>query len=95
MTGKRKGIISCKPYDPTDIPESFDKNSPDNQIIGVALTERKLNPKRKVIVVSRDINMRVKCDALGIPAEEYVAGKVVGNTTDLYTGFTKYLVTIK
>ena len=90
--GKGKGIISCKPYDPTDIPESFDKNSPDNQIIGVALTERKLNPKRKVIVVSRDINMRVKCDALGIPAEEYVAGKVVGNTTDLYTGFTKYLV---
>ena len=90
--GKGKGIISCKPYNPTDIPESFDKNSPDNQIIGVALTERKLNPKRKVIVVSRDINMRVKCDALGIPAEEYVAGKVVGNTTDLYTGFTKYLV---
>ena len=90
--GKGKGIISCKPYDPTDIPESFDKNSPDNQIIGVALTERRLNPKRKVIVVSRDINMRVKCDALGIPAEEYVAGKVVGNTTDLYTGFTKYLV---
>ena len=90
--GKGKGIISCKPYDSADIPESFDKNSPDNQIIGVALTERRLNPKRKVIVVSRDINMRVKCDALGIPAEEYVAGKVVGNTTDLYTGFTKYLV---
>ena len=90
--GKGKGIISCKPYDSADIPESFDKISPDNQIIGVALTERRLNPKRKVIVVSRDINMRVKCDALGIPAEEYVAGKVVGNTTDLYTGFTKYLV---
>jgi len=90
--GKGKGIISCKPYDPADLPESFDKNSPDNQIIGVAITEKKGNPKRKVIVVSRDINMRVKCDALGIPAEGYLAGQVVGSTNDLYTGFIKYLV---
>ena len=90
--GKGKGIISCKPYDPADLPESFDKNSPDNQIIGVAITEKKRNPKRKVVVVSRDINMRVKCDALGIPAEGYLAGQVVGSTNDLYTGFTKYLV---
>ena len=90
--GKGKGIISCKPYDPADLPESFDKNSPDNQIIGVAITEKKRNPKRKVIVVSRDINMRVKCDALGIPAEGYLAGQVVVNATDLYTGFIKYLV---
>jgi len=89
---KGKGIISCKPYDPSDLPPSFDRKNPDNQIIGVALTERKVNPKRKVIVVSRDINMRVKCDALGIPAEGYLAGQVVGNTNDLYTGFTKYLV---
>jgi len=90
--GKGKGIISCKPYDPADLPESFDKKNPDNQIIGVAITEKKINPKRKVIVVSRDINMRVKCDALGIPAEGYLAGQVVGSTNDLYTGFTKYLV---
>ena len=90
--GKGKGIISCKPYDPADLPESFDKKNPDNQIIGVAITEKKGNPKRKVIVVSRDINMRVKCDALGIPAEGYLAGQVVGSTDDLYTGFTQYLV---
>ena len=90
--GKGKGIISCKPYDPEDLPTSFDKKNPDNQIIGVAITERKENPKRKVIVVSRDINMRVKCDALGIPAEGYLAGQVVGSTNDLYTGFTQYLV---
>ena len=90
--GKGKGTISCKSYDPEDLPPSFDKKNPDNQIIGVALTQKRENPKRKVIVVSRDINMRVKCDALGIPAEGYLAGKVVGNATDLYTGFTQYLV---
>jgi len=89
---KGKGIISCKPYDPEDLPPSFDKKNPDNQIIGVALTERRENPKRKVVVVSRDINMRVKCDALGIPAEGYLAGQVVGSTSDLYTGFIQYLV---
>jgi len=90
--GKGKGMISCKPYDPDDLPPSFDRGNPDNQIIGVALTERKLNEKRKVIVVSRDINMRVKCDALGIPAEGYTAGQIVGSTNDLYIGFTQYLV---
>ena len=56
------------------------------------LTEKRKNPKRKVIVVSRDINMRVKCDAIGLLTEDYVVNQVVKDTTHLFTGFTTHLV---
>ena len=55
-------------------------------------TEKRKNSKRKVIVVSRDINMRVKCDAIGLLTEDYVVNQVVQDTTHLFTGFTTHLV---
>ena len=67
---KGKGLIYTKGYNIEYLPEGFDPKHPDNQIICVALTEKRENPKKKVIVVSRDINMRVKCDAIGIECEE-------------------------
>jgi PhoH-like ATPase len=45
-----------------------------------------------VIVVSRDINMRVKCDSIGLNAEDYVREQVVSDTIDIYTGFITHLV---
>ena len=89
---KGKGLVLTKTYNPEYLPEGFDERSPDNQIICVALTEKREKPKRKVILVSRDINMRVKCDAIGIQAEDYLASKIVSDTTQLYTGFRKHLV---
>ena len=90
--GKGMGLISTRTFNPDYLPEGFEDNHPDNQIICVALTYKRENPKRKVIVVSRDINMRVKCDAIGIDSEDYQAGQIVKNKTDLYTGFVKHLV---
>ena len=52
----------------------------------------KKNPKRKVILVTRDINMRVKCDSLGIMTEDYATNKVVSDEKHLFTGFKKHLV---
>jgi PhoH-like ATPase len=89
---KGKGLISVKNCDPTLLPDDLDITSPDNQILATALTEQNNNPRRKVIVVSRDINMRVKCDALGLPAEDYNKNQVVKHTDEVYTGFTKYLI---
>lgn len=43
----------------------------DNRIIAVALSLKGLNKKKPVIVVTKDINLRVKCDALGIQSEDY------------------------
>ena len=47
---------------------------------------------KKVILVSRDINMRVKCDSLGIPTEDYAPNRIVAKTNELYTGFKTHLV---
>ena len=89
---KGKGILSVRGYDPEDLPNACDIQSADNEIITTAITERKKNPKRKVIVVTRDINMRVKCDSLGILTEDYITNKVVSDRNQLYTGFKKHLV---
>ena len=89
---KGKGMAFAKTFDPDDLPYSFDKNDPDNHIIGTAITEVKNNPNRKVIVVSRDINMRVKCDAVGIPSEDYNNRQVVREGKQIFTGFVSHLV---
>ena len=89
---KGKGILSVRGYNSEDMPWGCDIQSADNEIITTALTEKKRNPKRKVIVVTRDINMRVKCDALEILTEDYVSNKVVTDHSKLFSGFKKHLV---
>jgi PhoH-like ATPase len=89
---KGKGLISIKQYDRDCIDNNLDLANADNQIIATAITEKQRVGRRKVIVVTRDINMRVKCDALGIPTEDYVSDQVVNDTTELYTGFVNHLV---
>lgn len=90
--GKGKGILSVRGYDAVDIPPGCDIGSADNEIIATAITEKKKNERRKVIVVTRDINMRVKCDSLEIPTEDYVPERIVASTNKLYDGFAKHLV---
>ena len=87
-----KGVLSIRGYDAFDLPDDFDLASADNQIIGTAITEKKGLGKEKLIVVTRDINMRIKCDALQIPTEDFITEKTVSNTDELYTGFVKHLV---
>jgi PhoH-like ATPase len=89
---KGKGILSIRNYEPETIPDGLDLEHPDNQIIATAITEKQKNSKRKVIVVSRDINMRVKCDALSIICEDYISNQVVSDTSELYTGLMTHLV---
>jgi PhoH-like ATPase len=59
---------------------------PDNQILAVALELQRSQPKRAVILVSKDINMRIKARALGVDAEDYFNDKVLEDTDLLYTG---------
>ena len=89
---KGKGLVRIGSFAPEHLPPGFSPETSDNQIIGVALTENKINPKRKTIVVSRDINMRVKCDAIGIEAEDYIASQVLSDSSQLYSGFVTHLV---
>ena len=60
----------------------------DNQILSVVFNLKKKNLKRDVILVSKDINIRIKARALGILAEDYFNDKVMDDTELLYSGIT-------
>ena len=58
----------------------------DNQIIGVVVYLQKKYPAREVILVSKDINIRIKARAMGVAAEDYFNDKVLEDTELLYSG---------
>jgi PhoH-like ATPase len=58
----------------------------DNQILGVVIDLQKRYPQRHVILVSKDINIRIKARAMGISAEDYFNDKVLEDTELLYSG---------
>ena len=90
--GTGKGSVFVKLCVKDNLPEDLDLSIPDNEIIAVALNQKDAFPRRKVIVVTCDINMRVKCDALGMITEDYQSNQVVTDTTHIYTGFLEHLV---
>jgi PhoH-like ATPase len=75
-----------------ELPIGLSHKSSDHLILAGALAVSEMNPKRKCIVVSQDINMRVVADALGLIAEDYVSSQVVDSREVIYEGFTKFLV---
>ena len=58
----------------------------DNQILGVVMALQHSHANRQVILVSKDINIRIKARALGMPAEDYFNDKVLEDTELLYSG---------
>ncbi|MCS6943999.1 MAG: PhoH family protein [Sutterellaceae bacterium] len=68
------------------LPDSLPAGKADNQILGVVRALKEMHPQRDVVLVSKDINMRVKARALGLPAEDYYNDKVLEDTDILYTG---------
>jgi PhoH-like ATPase len=68
------------------LPAGLPQGKADNQILGVVQTLCESNPGREVVLVSKDINMRVKARALGLPAEDYYNDKVLEDGDLLYTG---------
>jgi len=71
----------------SDLDPMLDDNA-DNRIIATALKLSRLPEfsEEEVVLISRDINVRVKCDSLGIPAENYSKNKAVVNRKGAYTG---------
>ena len=58
----------------------------DNQILAVVQGLRRVHPQREVILVSKDINMRIKAKALGFLAEDYENDKALDDDELLYSG---------
>ena len=68
------------------LPTSLPPGKADNQILGVVEALRKLHAPREVVLVSKDINMRVKARALGLNAEDYQNDKTLEDGDLLYAG---------
>jgi PhoH-like ATPase len=65
-------------------------HSADNRILAVALSIQKGEPKVPAILVTKDINLRIKADAAGIAAEDYETDRVF--LSDLYSGVVEIMV---
>jgi len=91
--GKGKGTIRTLNCDLTLLPNAYDKAHPDNQILACGLTQiKEAGTNKNVILVSQDINMRVKCDSVGVLTEDFVPNQIVERVEEVFTGFTQYLV---
>ena len=93
--GKGKGLLKVVSYEcikDAPFPADLDIKIPDHMIIATAMAIKVECPNRKMIVVSRDINMRVICDSVGIPAEDYDNESIVTSSDELYSGFIIYSV---
>jgi len=88
-TGQRSATgtlyFQTNPLD-ASLPESLPQGKADNQILGVVAALREQHKDREVVLVSKDINMRVKARALGLAAEDYQNDKVLEDGDLLYSG---------
>ena len=68
------------------LPEGLPEGKADNQILGVVRALQEQYPERPVVLVSKDINMRIKARALGLAAEDYFNDQVLEDSDLLYSG---------
>ncbi len=77
-------IETGKPFS-REMEESFEEKIADHRILAIADYARNSNPDKQVILVTKDINLRIKAKALGLQAQDYKAGQVT-NLEYLYEG---------
>ena len=71
------------------LPEGLPVGKADNQILGVVRNLEAELPGRAIVLVSKDINMRIKAKALGLPAEDYFNDHVLEDSDLLYSGIVQ------
>ncbi len=82
--GKFKVIMSTEKLR-VNAEHVFQERKPDHKILNAALSLKEAEPKRKVILITKDINLRLKAKALKLTAEDYETGKIM-DVKNLYTG---------
>jgi PhoH-like ATPase len=85
--GKFKVIMNTHSLGQVDAEEIFDEKKADHKILNSALNLQTEIKDAKVILVTKDINLRLKAKSLNLPAEDYSTGKIQ-NVDTLYTGNT-------
>ncbi|MBI1177225.1 AAA family ATPase [bacterium] len=66
------------------------KMTVDSRIVALAQQIQKASGRRKTVLISKDINLRLKADALGLAAEDYETDRV--SVTDLYSGMFELML---
>lgn len=91
LNGKNKGSfkVLMSSNSKIDSSEIFGKDKPDHRILNAALQIKEEMKGRVVILVTKDINLRLKAKSLNLQAEDYTTGKIQ-NVSSLYTGSTKF-----
>jgi PhoH-like ATPase len=91
--GGKKGVLRVKNYGDCKLPSDMSMEDPDNQILATVFNASVgENSSVRVVLVSQDINVRVKADALGLTAEDYTTNQIVDKAEEVYTGFAQHLV---
>ena len=72
---------------PNLLPSGLPTGKADNQILSVVRALQESRADRRIVLVSKDINMRIKARALGLPAEDYFNDHVLEDTDLLYAGW--------
>ncbi|MGQ0711777.1 MAG: PhoH family protein [Rhodoferax sp.] len=78
-------LFQTQPLD-YSLPTSLPQGKADNQILGVVAALRTAHAPREVVLVSKDINMRVKARALGLATDDYQNDKTLEDGDLLYSG---------
>ena len=97
IEGSASGILQvafCRADTLKQLPPELQSGGGDNNILAVALEQMRsggLQEAPNVLLVSKDINLRIKADAVGLQAEDYINDKVA--IADLYPGVREVLTT--
>jgi PhoH-like ATPase len=85
--GRLKIIINTSDEIPKDAERIFDVKKNDHKILNAALQLQLEDKKARVVMVTKDINLRLKAKALNLPAEDYKTGKVKDSMM-MYSGIS-------
>jgi len=87
LDGKGKGSFKVVMNEKSELDaiKIFGENKPDHRILNAAIVLANENPDKKVILVTKDINLRLKAKSLSIHAEDFETGKVK-DVDSLYSG---------
>ncbi len=89
--GSGKGKVFAAQYDPRYMPAGMETEDSDNKIIAIAL--RLKIEGHDMAVISRDLNMRVKCDSFGIECYDYQPQQAIKSVDSLFDGSAEVYVT--
>jgi len=82
-------------YFQTAMPETHssllrDGSFADNEILSTALSLQDAHPERSIVLVSKDINLRIKAAILGVQAEDYYNDRALDDLSLLYRGMREH-----